>query len=227
MPTETGLLVLADIGGYTRFMKLHRISLAHAEETTGRLLEAVVDAVPDLELVEIEGDAAFLYTRENHGVSNAVESAAAMYRSFHSEQARLASRNRCPCDACHQLGGLTVKFVAHVGEVATQTIRDRTKLVGLDVILVHRMLKASVPVPEYVLMTEAMYEQADPALRKQAREIEEELEGIGSSRLYFLAVEDLGAERPAPPPAASALAKLGETTGIVLRGLPRMLSRRA
>jgi hypothetical protein len=33
------LLLLADIGGYTRFTKLHRMSLAHAHENTDRLLK--------------------------------------------------------------------------------------------------------------------------------------------------------------------------------------------
>ena len=42
-------------------------------------------------------------------------------------------------------GKLVARFVAHVGEVATQTIRQRPKLIGIDVILVHRMLKSPLP----------------------------------------------------------------------------------
>ena len=48
--TTNALLVIADIGGYTRFMTLHRTSLAHAQENTSRLLDAIIDAAPDLEL---------------------------------------------------------------------------------------------------------------------------------------------------------------------------------
>ena len=59
METRQALLVIADIGGYTRFMRLHRMSLAHAQENTLRLLDAVIDAEPRLRLVGIEGDAAF------------------------------------------------------------------------------------------------------------------------------------------------------------------------
>jgi hypothetical protein len=61
--TVNALLVIADIGGYTRFMKLHRTSLAHAQENTSRLLEAIIDAAP-VELSGLEGDAAFLYATE-------------------------------------------------------------------------------------------------------------------------------------------------------------------
>ena len=57
------------------------------------------------------------------------------------------------CDACRQIGRLRVKFVAHLGEVATQRIRETEKLVGVDVIAVHRMLKSTVPSAEYVLMS--------------------------------------------------------------------------
>ena len=57
MPVERALLLLADIVGYTKFMRLHRINLAHSQDITQRLLESMVDAVPSLRLVEIEGDA--------------------------------------------------------------------------------------------------------------------------------------------------------------------------
>ena len=40
--SERALLVIADIGGYTRFMKLHRVSLAHAQTVIAMLLEAVI-----------------------------------------------------------------------------------------------------------------------------------------------------------------------------------------
>ena len=50
---DRSLLMIADIGGYTKFMKLHRMSLAHAEVITGRLLRAVVESSP-LPLIEIE-----------------------------------------------------------------------------------------------------------------------------------------------------------------------------
>src|SRR5919206_152719 len=65
MASERALLMIADIGGYTDYMGTHRMSLAHAEVNTGRLLEAVIDAAPNFELIEIEGDAAFLSRNAN------------------------------------------------------------------------------------------------------------------------------------------------------------------
>ena len=56
----------------------------------------------------------------------------------------IAANTLCPCEACAQVGSLRLKFVAHAGEVAEQRIRNRTNLVGLEEITVHRMLKNSV-----------------------------------------------------------------------------------
>jgi HD superfamily phosphodiesterase len=58
--TRRALLLIADIGGYTEYMRSHRTILGHAEAATRRLLEKVVDAARDFDLIEIEGDAAFL-----------------------------------------------------------------------------------------------------------------------------------------------------------------------
>ena len=41
METRRALLLIADIGGYTEYMRTHRMSLAHAEVNTARLLEAI------------------------------------------------------------------------------------------------------------------------------------------------------------------------------------------
>ena len=55
-------LVLADISGYTRFIRMHRMSLIHAEKIISALLESVIDeADTPLVLHEVEGDAVVFY----------------------------------------------------------------------------------------------------------------------------------------------------------------------
>jgi hypothetical protein len=218
------LLVLADIGGYTRFMNLHRTSLAHAEATTAKLLKRIVDAARGFDLVEIEGDAAFLSRRtdEPDAVAATTQVAVAMHRAFHAERQRVAT-NMCPCQGCELAADLTLKFVAHVGEVAEQTIKRRRKLVGIDVIFVHRLLKNSVPVPEYVLMSEPLYRSGEAALTDdQVREVSEDLEGIGPVRTYFVEVESLAGSLP-PLPGPSPLSRVGATVGMLARGVPYRL----
>jgi hypothetical protein len=61
-------LLIADIAGYTRFMKFHRASLAHAQDIVAQPLEAVIDAAPGLTLAKLEGDAAFFYVAFPAGI---------------------------------------------------------------------------------------------------------------------------------------------------------------
>jgi hypothetical protein len=222
------LLLISDIGGYTRFMRLHRLSLAHAQENTARLLEATIDAAPRLQLAGIEGDAAFLYVPEPEDeevASSIVAIASAMHRAFHAEQQRIGSLTLCPCEACDQIGSLTLKAVAHLGEVAEQTIRGRTTLAGTDVILVHRMLKNSVPIDEYVLMTEPVLHRCGHDVRAAAVAIDEELEGLGRERLHYLDVRDFAAEPP-PSPQRTLPKRLALTGGQVARAVPYLLGLR-
>jgi hypothetical protein len=145
-----------------------------------------------------------------------------MHRAFHEER-RLVQLNMCPCGSCTQTSALKLKFVAHIGEVATQTIKRRRKLVGVDVIYVHRLLKNPVPVPEYLLVSEDLYRDGGTAASEPAmREIAQDLEGIGPVRTYFMDVEDIAAPLPDP----SWPRRIGGTFGMVGRGLPYILRRR-
>jgi hypothetical protein len=229
MSSGRGLLLIADIGGYTEYMRTHRMSLAHAEVNTGRLLEKVIDAAPGLELIEIEGDAAFLYRQVDSEepevlVAEVQRLACAMHTAFHQEREYVA-RNLCPCKGCKEAANLTLKFVAHVGDVATQTIRQRLKLVGIDVILVHRMLKNPVAVREYVLLSDDLYGTGATALSGPAHEISADLEGFGAVRCFYVDVTEL--DRSGPPPTAPTVrGRLGRTAYAAGAGLPYMLGLR-
>lgn len=229
MEPERTVLLIADIGGYTDYMRAHRMSLAHAEVNTSRLLEKVIDAAPDFDLIEIEGDAAFLSRTvdtldRGDAISAITEAAVDMHRAFHRERVHVAT-NLCPCDGCVQADNLKLKFVAHVGEVATQTIRQRRKLVGIDVILVHRLLKNPVQIPEYVLLSEELYRTGETTLSQPVQEVSQNLEGIGPARAYFVGMKELAGSLP-PLPEPTVLGRFGRTLDVAGRGLPYMLGLR-
>jgi hypothetical protein len=230
MSSGRGLLFIADIGGYTEYMRSHRMSLAHAEVNTGRLLEKVIDAAPGLELIEIEGDAAFLYRRVDSEepevlVAEVQRLVCAMHTAFHQER-EFVARNLCPCKGCKEVANLTLKFVAHVGDIATQTIRQRLKLVGIDVILVHRLLKNPVTVREYMLLSEDLYGTGSTVLSGPAHEISADLEGFGAVRCFYVDVTEL--DRSAAPPVTAPhwRGRLGRTAYAAGAGLPYMLGLR-
>jgi hypothetical protein len=182
------------------------------------MLDKVISAARGFDLIEIEGDAAFLSRDaeglDDRGTLNAVAGAAvAMHGAFHRER-QLVQLNMCPCGSCKQTSALKLKFVAHVGEVATQTIKRRKKLIGLDVIHVHRMLKNPVDVPEYLLVTDELYGTASTDLAM--RDLDLDLEGIGQVRTHFVDVGDLAL----PPEPPSWPQRIGGTFAMVGRGLP-------
>jgi len=229
MATRRVLLLIADIGGYTEYMQFHRSVLGHAEAATTRMLDRIVDAAQGFELIEIEGDAAFL-ARDAEGLDGpAAEAvltgtAATAHRAFHTER-RFIELNMCPCGSCTQTSGLKLKFVAHVGEVATQTIRRRTKLVGLDVIHVHRLLKSPVRLPEYLLMTDELFALAGgPSSGLAAQDVDLDLEGMGPSRAHVVDVTDLAPLEPLPDPSWPQ--RIAGTFAMVGRGIPHIFDRR-
>jgi Protein of unknown function (DUF2652) len=203
MAVQSTLLLIADIAGYTRFMKLHYFSLVHAQGIVARLLEAVIDAAgPSLRLAKLEGDAAFFYLpAPADGVFDpalVAGQAAAIYRAFHACKDDLKTNTLCPCDGCQQAGDLKIKLVGHLGDVAVQKVKRMTELAGVDVIVVHRMLKNTVPVPEYLLMTEPVYAMLEAPLRERASALELDLDDLGPAQAYYL---DLPRCTDAIPPA--------------------------
>lgn len=220
------LLLIADIGGYTRFMTVHRINLAHAQTVVARLLEAVIDAAKPMKLAKLEGDAAFFFQKlpdtpapgELADVSRRV---ATIRQAFLEARADLDINRVCTCDGCVQAGKLTLKFVAHQGEVALQKVKRHTELAGVDVIFVHRLLKNSVPVREYALVSEPVFAHFDDALKAAATLHPETLEGLGevTTRYIDLAKVDL----PVPSPRRSALRAWWSWLVMTWRSLPYVL----
>src|SRR5919202_1443842 len=110
MASERALLVIAEIGGNTAYMRSHRLSLAHAEANTARLLEKVIDAARGFDLIEVEGDAAFLSRPadaldRDAAVAATTQAVVSMHRAFHIERQYVAT-NLCPCDGCAQADNL-------------------------------------------------------------------------------------------------------------------------
>lgn len=224
MATQRALLLIADIGGYTRFLKTHAINLAHAHDMVTQLLEAVIDgAASPLKLAKLEGDAAFFYAPLSEDSRVDVAPVVGAIRAAFEHRKELLSIDRsCTCEGCTQVEQLTLKFVVHQGEVAFQRVKRFTELGGVDVIVVHRMLKNSVPIREYVLMTETLARQLAPGPRERALSIQEELEGLGRYSLRYVPLDALEPVRPLSL-QPSSLRRVVAWTRMTWRSLPYML----
>ena len=231
MSVHSSLLLIADIAGYTRFMRLHAVSLAHAHDVVSQLIESVIDAAgPELELAKLEGDAAFFH-RPLDGATAVGEAwiaarVAAIHSAFHRRAADLARNTLCPCDGCQQAGSLRIKLVGHLGEVAVRKIRRMTELAGVDVIIVHRLLKVRVPMPEYLLMTAPLYRRIGADAVGPAEPVDVELEGIGTAEGWVVDLGELASRTPDPAPALSWLRRLVRHARLTWRSMPYFLGRR-
>ncbi len=230
MAVQPTLLLIADIAGYTRFMKLHFMSLIHAQDVVAQLLEAVIDAAaPALRLAKLEGDAAFFYVQGAPDGSFEAElvaqRAAAIFEAFHARVADLRANTLCPCDGCRQSGELKIKLVGHVGDVAIQQVKHLTELAGVDVIVVHRMLKNDVPLSEYLLVTRPIYDMLEAPLQAAAAPIALDLEGLGHTDAYYV---DLAACSAAVPAVRVRpwRERLVRHAKLIWRSLPYVLGRK-
>ncbi len=156
---RTGTLLIADLSGYTEY--LGRAELAHAQAIVSRLLEAIIEAAGEpLELIKLEGDAAFFVADDGAVASPELRAAIArMFRTFHETLAAITATNSCSCAGCACACKLGLKFVAHHGRFGEHEIRGLRELIGPDVILVHRLLKNGTGLREYALFTRAVLQR--------------------------------------------------------------------
>ncbi len=221
MAIRHAVLLIADIGGYTNYMNWNRMHLAHAQRTVAVLLESVIDAGKGLKLAKLEGDAAFFWAPDGNAKVLVGDRLSGMRRSFLARRERIKSDVACDCASCTQLDTLSLKFVAHQGEVAEQKVKRNVELAGVDVILVHRMLKNDVPVPEYVLMTDAVAVCLDESVRRTCTSLVHHFEGIGETATHYI---DLAASEVAPPvPQGTSSGKLSARLRFEYSALPYVL----
>lgn len=225
MGIQRAILLIADIGGYTRFMKVHRYNLTHAQNTVALLLEAILDAAKGLQLAKLEGDAAFLWlpVKGDEAFAKANQALLDVRRAFLERQSQLVVDRMCNCDSCMQIEQLTLKFVAHEGEVAQQKVKRHTELAGVDVILVHRMLKNAVPLKEYALLTDAMHQRLRPELQKLCVPLSHDFDGFGPTSTHYLDLAAMLEAVPHAPPRPSLLRKLWSKVKFELAAVPYML----
>jgi len=205
---EKVVLLIADISGYTSFMLANEKSLEHSHVIIGELVKTVLDEVHlPLTLAKLEGDAIFLYAVKDESFAARAEVLGArVLRFFHvfaNKVAELTLSSFCKCGACTNIEKLKLKVVVHSGRCAFYPIANLVELSGVDVIVVHRLLKNSVGLSEYVLLTEAAQHDLQLPLPLLSRG-EETYDGIGSVPAYVYSPPEKPeyvADPDAPAPA--------------------------
>jgi hypothetical protein len=175
MDTE-GIILLSDISGYTEF--LTKTSVEHGNWIISNFFAAMLQDVPaDLKVVEVEGDALFCWmpvqkTAPDPG--SITRLVTHQFNRFVGVQEWLVNVHRCEegcqCAACNGVRDLKIKFILHLGKAGAYKIGPFEKIGGIDVVIAHRLLKNSVPLREYQLLTDTTYD----ALFKEGRAEQQE-----------------------------------------------------
>ncbi len=205
--TEQVVLILADISGYTRFMLASQEALVHGQQVITELLESIIREVEiPLEVKEIEGDAVFLYAIKPDDDAAWEEARRMIGRkliSFFEAFARTilwaSESTLCPCAVCENFDQLKLKIVVHSGEALFHRVGRFSDVSGVDVILVHRLLKNSVKSDEYVLMTKAAYRDISFPVDVELSKGEEHYPEFGAIPTYTYVAKGGG------PPTRDAL----------------------
>ncbi|MDQ6859138.1 MAG: DUF2652 domain-containing protein [Chloroflexota bacterium] len=152
MAPRDGLLVMADISGYTAFVS--GTEHEHSREILAELIESIAKSFGGkLGIDQVEGDA-LCCTTERTGVE-VIDWLRATFGAFHRRLRDMRAATTCPCQACQMIGDLGLKFIVHRGTYSRQVVAGVVQLHGADVNLVHRLLKNTVPGREYLLATDA------------------------------------------------------------------------
>jgi hypothetical protein len=155
---DAGLLLFADISGYTAF--LEAVAASHPEmmspggevppafQVMTSLLEVVLKRIrPPFLLADLEGDALFWYAPgdqlkgEAATLLKVVESA---YGAFRARVDQVMVLHRHDCQACRLFPSLELKFIVHYGHFLVERIAGRKQLVGPAINAAHRLLKNSI-----------------------------------------------------------------------------------
>ncbi len=180
-------LAITDISGYTQFMVSKDIEIKHSQYIISQLIESIIQQIKiPLQTSKLEGDAVFLYATTNNGQytyeeirKEVGEKLLRFFSAFHDKLHEIKKIHKCACGACSNIDALKLKIVAHSGEAFFYQINEFNELSGKDVILIHRLLKNSVPEEEYILMTDVAYSDIKFPVQIKVREGMENYEYIG------------------------------------------------
>ena len=203
MDKVNGFLLIADISGFTEFIKIHNMKKkpligdklasyweSHAEKIIKDLLETIITSFePIMKLNKIEGDAAFFYLQSLKPQDEALNILSFMKLAndnFKDKLSKLQFVQSCPCDPCQQARNLSLKIVVHHGDFHITKIRGFTELSGENIILIHRLLKNSIKSNEYWLFTKQFSKFLEKFHDYEIEKISQKLENFGKIELDFI-----------------------------------------
>ena len=220
---EPVLLSVADISGYTRYMTANARTLAHSQTIITELIQAVVREIElPLEIAKLEGDAIFLFCRKQNPALAWPEARRLIgerlltfFHRFNEKLAELTRSTTCTCHPCTHIEKLRLKIVVHSGEALFHRVLNFTELAGVDVIIVHRLLKNSIKAGQYLLLTEPARRDLEFPETVSLAQSTETYDDIG--RINTLVHLPAGETAAGTPPENSFGKKFGQSWKLLMK----------
>jgi len=183
---EEMFFFLADICGYTNYMLSNAQEEQHGMLAISILLESIVNSIESpFEISKLEGDAIFIFVRKKvrdpFWLSKKVFQ---LFSIFEKRRQELMLSALCQCGGCKNIDKLTLKVVGHYGKAMIEKIGRFEELMGIDVIILHRLLKNHVPTQRYLLLTEPAYQHMKFSDDLKVSQIDEFYNDVGTIPLY-------------------------------------------
>lgn len=142
-----GTICIVDISGYTTFVKETQNTIGLL--SVSKLLQEIISANNSFfSISEIEGDAILFYRYgKPYPVDAILKQFEAILLAFNNMITRLKVYG-------NNVTSLSIKSIVHYGEISEFTIGRFEKLYGKPLIEAHRLLKNSIPINTYSLITE-------------------------------------------------------------------------
>jgi len=152
------IIFIPDISGFTEFV--NTTAIEHSHHIISELLEIIINAnILEFTVSEIEGDAVLFYKKDYiPSIDEIFEQSKEMFLRFHTHLQEIEKSNVCQCGACKTASSLSLKFIAHIGDIKEVAVKQFNKLIGSDLILAHRLLKNNIENKEYLLITDKYFE---------------------------------------------------------------------
>lgn len=186
------LICIPDISGFTKFMAENDIEFSR--KIIPPLLRTIVNAnILNMKVGEIEGDAVVFY---RFGImptlSELIRQCQSFYDKFNENLKVLMDEHVDNFHKSISSEKLSVKVVCHAAEITSTEIEGITKLIGEDMVVVHKLLKNSITKMEYILLTEKLLacytEEAKQVALKDytVSEGKDEYEHIGTIKYSYM-----------------------------------------
>ena len=144
---DEGNLLIPDISGFTRFVQ--NTDMEIGKHIISRLLTVLLNTnVLNMDVSEIEGDAILFYKLgKRFSATEVMTQFNMMQKRFRTELLQLAQETGLDLK-------LSLKMIAHYGQLSQYRVGRFTKLYGTSVIEAHRLLKNSIESDEYLIITD-------------------------------------------------------------------------